>query len=782
MKTWKENITEEKKNPYQDYLNRQLDHKIKKHEEQKKAQIERLKKKNIKKHIQKAKMLLSKIKSQTISSKDKEGTAYFKAMGNVGSAIAGVAGVTAHGTKAYLAKRKADAEAKAAERNQPNKKEKKSAGRPPTIKENHSNQMKTWKEIITEAESKRDIKRRNEVAKLADTDPDFAKSPALQSKEKREQYRQKKASEYTKYLNRQHEFKVQKYEDQKKAQIEKLRKKGVETHAAAAKASLSGIKTQQISSDDKEGTAYSKAMGNVGSAAAGVGKAAIHGIKFLDAKRKAEAAAKAAQEAQPEKKEPGAPGRPPTPTTSSSGPKTTPTAPAPKPTAPASKPSGPTTPTTPVAPATKPSGPSGPKGPKGPKGPSGPKGPKGPAAMRPKGPGSQVSTGQKPTAPAPTTPTSPAKRVVHKAPTIYGFPVGRLATATAVAGKTLSGKFHTFGRGGENALSRRIDKANTTKRPYKGNTSNIKEKYSNWREEFLFEIDDFGLKDNKKEKGETKIIDVMKGKNAIDINPNETSVKEEVSGVDTQQNPNHANDLEKKQKAIQRQILLKKIQSLSVPGPTDITASYDSRIQEAHKDEEGGMANNELSTVERAIKSLRKKIKSNNQQLPAWVQSKITKAADYIDTAADYMSGETESVEEAYDDENETFRQHSRERFTSGPADDDKAQKTARILQRMKEMNKDAKPKKKKKKIKIAEEGPVLSVGRGEKLSVEMGGGLTAKGREKYNRATGSNLQAPVTGDVKPGSKDAKRRKNFCSRSRSWKGERGLAARRRWKC
>jgi len=82
----------------------------------------------------------------------------------------------------------------------------------------------------------------------------------------------------------------------------------------------------------------------------------------------------------------------------------------------------------------------------------------------------------------------------------------------------------------------------------------------------------------------------------------------------------------------------------------------------------------------------------------------------------------------------------------------------------------------------IEEEGPVLSVGRGEKLSVERGGGLTQKGRDKYNRATGSNLQAPVTGDVKPGSKAAKRRKNFCSRSRSWKGERGLAARARWKC
>jgi ribosomal protein S24E len=84
--------------------------------------------------------------------------------------------------------------------------------------------------------------------------------------------------------------------------------------------------------------------------------------------------------------------------------------------------------------------------------------------------------------------------------------------------------------------------------------------------------------------------------------------------------------------------------------------------------------------------------------------------------------------------------------------------------------------------VELEEEGPSLSVGRGEKLPVSRGGGLTKKGREKYNRATGSNLQAPVTGDVEPGSRAAKRRKAFCSRSISWKGERGLAARRRWKC
>lgn len=76
--------------------------------------------------------------------------------------------------------------------------------------------------------------------------------------------------------------------------------------------------------------------------------------------------------------------------------------------------------------------------------------------------------------------------------------------------------------------------------------------------------------------------------------------------------------------------------------------------------------------------------------------------------------------------------------------------------------------------------GPNLSVGRGEKLPVSKGAGLTAKGRAKYNRKTGSNLKAPAPN---PKTKAAKaRKKSFCARSRSWTGERGKAARRRWKC
>jgi len=68
-------------------------------------------------------------------------------------------------------------------------------------------------------------------------------------------------------------------------------------------------------------------------------------------------------------------------------------------------------------------------------------------------------------------------------------------------------------------------------------------------------------------------------------------------------------------------------------------------------------------------------------------------------------------------------------------------------------------------------------------LSTKEGAGMTSAGVKKYKKENpGSKLKTAVTGDVKPGSKDAKRRKSFCARSKGWKGERGLAARRRWKC
>ena len=86
----------------------------------------------------------------------------------------------------------------------------------------------------------------------------------------------------------------------------------------------------------------------------------------------------------------------------------------------------------------------------------------------------------------------------------------------------------------------------------------------------------------------------------------------------------------------------------------------------------------------------------------------------------------------------------------------------------------------------MSKKNPSLSVGRGEKLSVKAGAGLTAKGRAKLNRATGSNLQAPAPN---PRTKAEKGRKaSFCARMagvvRKAKGPatRAKASLRRWKC
>ena len=71
----------------------------------------------------------------------------------------------------------------------------------------------------------------------------------------------------------------------------------------------------------------------------------------------------------------------------------------------------------------------------------------------------------------------------------------------------------------------------------------------------------------------------------------------------------------------------------------------------------------------------------------------------------------------------------------------------------------------------------------GNYRKTKSGAGMTKKGVKAYRKKNpGSKLKTAVTGKVKKGSKAAKRRKSFCARSKSWKGKRGKAARRRWKC
>jgi hypothetical protein len=80
--------------------------------------------------------------------------------------------------------------------------------------------------------------------------------------------------------------------------------------------------------------------------------------------------------------------------------------------------------------------------------------------------------------------------------------------------------------------------------------------------------------------------------------------------------------------------------------------------------------------------------------------------------------------------------------------------------------------------------GVTLSVGRGEKLPVSKGAGLTAKGRAKYNKATGSHLKAPQP-------QGGARKNSFCARMSGMPGpmkdEKGRPTRKaaslkRWNC
>lgn len=59
-------------------------------------------------------------------------------------------------------------------------------------------------------------------------------------------------------------------------------------------------------------------------------------------------------------------------------------------------------------------------------------------------------------------------------------------------------------------------------------------------------------------------------------------------------------------------------------------------------DDEGSMVLNQLDILDDAIAKLREVVKDPNMQIPAWVQSKITLAADYMDTVGHYMSSKNE--------------------------------------------------------------------------------------------------------------------------------------------
>ena len=142
----------------------------------------------------------------------------------------------------------------------------------------------------------------------------------------------------------------------------------------------------------------------------------------------------------------------------------------------------------------------------------------------------------------------------------------------------------------------------------------VKEGFSNWRQDLSEVIKDSGQEDVVKEMPKNK-------KNKIIINPKLAEAVESIGGVVLESEEFFPED--------HKEIASGKM-----------------------KDDEGYMSRLEFDQIERSIETLRKLITKPDQQLPAWVQSKITRAADFIDTAAEYLSTEEVSEDVTLQDAN----------------------------------------------------------------------------------------------------------------------------------
>lgn len=226
-------------------------------------------------------------------------------------------------------------------------------------------------------------------------------------------------------------------------------------------------------------------------------------------------------------------------------------------------------------------------------------------------------------------------------------------------------------------------------------------------------------------------------------------------------------------------------------------------------DHEYSMARSELSTIISAAKRLRKKMKGEGN-IEAWVQSKITKAADYIDAAADYLDSGEHNVQGSMDEE------------VSFTVSSKKLSSAQEKLHKMSPSQRSQLPSQMVKKLVGADLPPLKaspssmvrtadsyepeiksfvkfisesSAAWQRKEGKNPEGGLNAKGVASYRRENpGSKLQTAVTtkpSKLKSGSKDAKRRKSFCARMGGMPGpmkdEKGRPTRkalslRKWNC
>jgi hypothetical protein len=190
-------------------------------------------------------------------------------------------------------------------------------------------------------------------------------------------------------------------------------------------------------------------------------------------------------------------------------------------------------------------------------------------------------------------------------------------------------------------------------------------------------------------------------------------------------------------------------------------------------DDEAGMADNNLETLERAVEGIDNLINAGDN-LPEWCQEKIAVAKSMLVTVWDYMASEEGNEDPEIAEMYEAMEVFAEEVATNTQTSVDAVWETFEAMDD---------------RALFETAAWRRSAGKSKK------GGLNAKGVASYRRENpGSKLQMAVTtkpSKLKKGSKAAKRRKSFCARMGGVKGPmkkpngkptRKALALRKWNC
>lgn len=205
-------------------------------------------------------------------------------------------------------------------------------------------------------------------------------------------------------------------------------------------------------------------------------------------------------------------------------------------------------------------------------------------------------------------------------------------------------------------------------------------------------------------------------------------------------------------------------------------------IDRGEYDFEGQMARTQLQTIYRNSKDLIDMV-SDEDNMPEWVQSKITLAQDYLSSVRDYLQSKEELGEAVIKDKESVKLMEDVE------AQFDLIEEVIEDLALLHNLDSDYIWE----SLEHCTDQELLEYAVDAKGHKSSTGGLTQKGRDAYN-AKGANLKAPVTtppSKLKAGSKAANRRKSFCARMGGMEGPmkkpngeptRKALALRKWNC